>query len=168
MGLGDVYKRQINIDLPPLRSREQDVLEIADAFLKGYSAKENKNFIGFDQEASQALLSHSWPGNVRELQNLVQRTVVMQSGGEISKNMLPDNLAEKQLNNTASAVNKVQPQPSKQNLPDDIKPLWLVEKEAIEHAIEICNGGIPKAAALLDVSPSTIYRKIQAWEEKSV
>ncbi len=165
----DLYYRLnvINIDLPPLRSREQDVLEVADAFLKEYSANENKSFSGFDQEASQAMLSHNWPGNIRELQNLVQRTVVMQPGGEITKSMLPDNLADKQSSSVASAVSVSQPQSSNQNLPDNIKPLWQVEKEAIEHAIELCNGGIPKAAALLDVSPSTIYRKIQAWEAKS-
>ncbi len=46
----------------------------------------------------------------------------------------------------------------------DIKPLWMVEKEAIEKAIEVCDGNIPKAAAMLDVSPSTIYRKKQSWD----
>jgi len=46
-----------------------------------------------------------------------------------------------------------------------IMPLWLIEKNAIEDAINCCDGNIPKAAALLDVSPSTIYRKKQAWEE---
>jgi two-component system repressor protein LuxO len=47
----------------------------------------------------------------------------------------------------------------------EVRPLWIVEKEAIEHAISECDGNIPKAAALLEISPSTIYRKKQAWEE---
>ena len=47
----------------------------------------------------------------------------------------------------------------------DVTPLWLVEKKAIEAAIVFCDGNIPKAAALLDVSPSTIYRKKQTWDE---
>lgn len=46
----------------------------------------------------------------------------------------------------------------------DIKPLWVIEKEAITQAIEACDGNIPKAAAMLDVSPSTIYRKKQSWD----
>ncbi|RMF70987.1 MAG: hypothetical protein D6740_07330, partial [Alphaproteobacteria bacterium] len=46
-----------------------------------------------------------------------------------------------------------------------VKPLWLVEKEAIEAALAACGGSVPKAAALLEVSPSTLYRKLQAWEE---
>ena len=49
-----------------------------------------------------------------------------------------------------------------------IRPLWLVEKEVIEQAIASCDGNIPKAAALLEISPSTIYRKKQGWEEASL
>ena len=49
-----------------------------------------------------------------------------------------------------------------------VRPLWLVEKEAIEQAIASCDGNIPKAAALLEISPSTIYRKKQSWEEASL
>lgn len=49
-----------------------------------------------------------------------------------------------------------------------IRPLWLVEKETIEQAIASCDGNIPKAAALLEISPSTIYRKKQSWEEASL
>ena len=50
----------------------------------------------------------------------------------------------------------------------DIFPLWLTEKNAIEQAIEACDGNIPKAAGYLDVSPSTIYRKLQAWNNREV
>ncbi|KXI23683.1 hypothetical protein AS132_04705 [Photobacterium sanguinicancri] len=46
-----------------------------------------------------------------------------------------------------------------------IEPLWIVEKRAIETAIDACNGNIPRAAGLLEVSPSTIYRKLQTWQE---
>lgn len=49
-----------------------------------------------------------------------------------------------------------------------VRPLWVVEKETIEHAIRQCDGNIPKAAALLEISPSTIYRKKQAWEDAGV
>ena len=49
-----------------------------------------------------------------------------------------------------------------------VRPLWQVEKEAIEQAIASCDGNIPKAAALLEISPSTIYRKKQSWEEASL
>ncbi len=164
----DLYYRLnvINIDLPPLRSRDQDVLEIAESFLQEFAAADNKEFLGFDRDATQALLSHNWPGNIRELQNLVRRAVVMQAGGEITKEMLPELLSQKQSSTAVEPIVKTEVA-SNQVLMTDIKPLWMIEKEAIEHAIELCNGGIPKAAALLDVSPSTIYRKIQAWEAKT-
>lgn len=51
------------------------------------------------------------------------------------------------------------------NTQNNIKALWLAEKEYIEHVIKICSSNIPKAASLLDVSPSTLYRKIKSWEE---
>lgn len=164
----DLYYRLnvINIDLPPLRSRDQDVLEIADAFLEQFAAADKKEFTGFDGEAAQAMLSHNWPGNIRELQNMVRRAVVMQAGGEITKDMLPELLAQKPSSKNIETPTKTEAV-TNQTLMSDIKPLWMIEKEAIEHAIKICNGGIPKAAALLDVSPSTIYRKIQAWEAKT-
>ena len=54
------------------------------------------------------------------------------------------------------------------SIPLPVRPLWLVEKEAIEQAIASCDGNIPKAAALLEISPSTIYRKKQGWEEASL
>lgn len=49
---------------------------------------------------------------------------------------------------------------------EEIRPLWLTEKSAIEQAIDACEGNIPKAAGYLDVSPSTLYRKLQAWKEQ--
>ena len=49
---------------------------------------------------------------------------------------------------------------------DKIRPLWQVEREAIESAIAACEGNVPRAAVRLEISPSTIYRKLQAWEEK--
>jgi two-component system repressor protein LuxO len=58
----------------------------------------------------------------------------------------------------------VPPPPDRPKADQEIQPLWLVEKQAIESAIERCDGNVPKAAALLEISPSTIYRKRQAWE----
>jgi two-component system repressor protein LuxO len=59
------------------------------------------------------------------------------------------------------------PQPDSVSV-QDIFPLWLTEKNAIEQAIKACDGNIPKAAGYLDVSPSTIYRKLQAWNAKEI
>ncbi|MGH1541107.1 MAG: sigma-54-dependent transcriptional regulator [Arenicella sp.] len=169
----DLYYRLnvINIEMPPLRQRGGDVVEIANAFLQRFAADENKQFSGFDQSALKVLSTHHWPGNIRELQNTIRRIVVMYPGGEVTSIMLQlkaeSGSAAGSIDRQASAPvdNHVSRGRSNGELLSQIRPLWEVEKEAIEQAIELCDDNIPKAAALLGVSPSTIYRKIQSWDK---
>jgi two-component system repressor protein LuxO len=84
--------------------------------------------------------------------------VVLNQGKEIELSMLPPPLNEPAIK-PANSSNVV----SVSFGPQDIQPLWKTEKTTIEQAIEACDGNIPQAAKHLDVSPSTIYRKIQAW-----
>lgn len=157
----DLYYRLnvINIDMPPLRKRGQDIVRIAEFFAERFAADEGKDLQGITQESQVQLMHHHWPGNVRELQNIVRRAVVMHRNGPLTIE-----IADLE----AAPVETVKPAQSISNntqLLANIKPLWQVEKDAIEQAIELCDGNIPKAAALLGVSPSTIYRKIQSWSE---
>ncbi len=69
----------IQIDLPPLRQRPEDILPLAQFFLEEFNDKYGKKFRGFSPEAEQMLLSHSWPGNVRELKNMVERVVLLEN-----------------------------------------------------------------------------------------
>ncbi len=162
----DLYYRLhvIPIHLPPLREREDDVLLIANKFLESYSAEENKQFIGLSPECEAIFTAYNWPGNIRELQNTMRNIIVLNKGKYITPEMLPASLKS-----TATPERKaVGRQPSKpEEKPEqtEILPLWQVEKEAIERAIRHCNDNIPHAAALLGVSPSTIYRKIQGWQK---
>ncbi|MNH31420.1 Regulatory protein LuxO [compost metagenome] len=113
----------------------------------------------------RVLLDYPWPGNVRELQNVVRNIVVLNDREWVSTDILPPPLNGRRGGPvplvTATQADASVPTPL--NAP--IRPLWLVEKEAIEQAIASCDGNIPKAAALLEISPSTIYRKKQNWEE---
>jgi len=153
----------IPIHLPPLREREADVLLIANKFLKDYSAEENKTFVGLSPECETIFTQYQWPGNVRELQNVMRNIVVLNKGTLIQKDMLPNNL--KSVLPDALKVVKTPALKSEKALEQvEILPLLQVEKEAIERAIRYCNDNIPNAAALLGVSPSTIYRKIQSWQ----
>ena len=170
----DLYYRLhvIPLQLPPLREREDDVLRIARRFLATYAAEEEKEFPGFSDAASAILATYGWPGNVRELQNVVRQIVVLNSGGIVTPTMLPSPLRDTDVSaspamSVASAtsddsVRAPDSAPSKEST--TIQPLWIVEKATIERAIEMCDGNIPKAAALLEISASTIYRKRQAWE----
>jgi two-component system repressor protein LuxO len=162
----------IPLPLPPLREREHDALEIAENFLQQYAREEHKRFAEFAPDVEVALQTHSWPGNVRELQNVVRNIVVMHDGEMVTTDMLPP-LIKRQQNGTHAAP---APQATASHAPAAtngggtgdkvIRPLWQVEREAIESAIAACEGNVPRAAVRLEISPSTIYRKLQAWEEK--
>ncbi|MCU7936119.1 MAG: sigma-54 dependent transcriptional regulator [Candidatus Thiodiazotropha sp. (ex Dulcina madagascariensis)] len=164
----DLYYRLhvIPLHLPPLRDRGEDIIAIAAYFLITYAREEGRKFTGFTPEAETALRHYDWPGNVRQLQNVIRNIVVLHDDERVKAHHLPpplDNaLKEKEITRPV----RHHPQPVDTTPPSDssIKPLALVERETIESAIESCNGNIPKAAALLEVSPSTIYRKKQSWE----
>jgi DNA-binding NtrC family response regulator len=107
---------------------------------------------------------------VRELQNVLRNAVVLNDGEEVTAAMLGSlgQLRVAAPPAAAAAVAPPMPAPGAgaERAPGErgITPLWQVERAAIEDAIRVCHGNIPRAAALLEVSPSTIYRKRQAWE----
>ena len=159
----DLYYRLhvIPIVLPPLRERSDDIIPIAKGFLATFAAEEGKDFIGFDPETEDRLRCYHWPGNVRQLQNVIRNIVVLNQGGFVRPEMLPP-----PLNSPIPVALTIEDgREKRQHTNETIRPLWLVEKEAIEQAIAICEGNIPKAAALLQVSPSTIYRKRLSWQD---
>ncbi|MGE6164880.1 sigma-54-dependent transcriptional regulator [Aeromonas rivipollensis] len=169
----DLYYRLhvIPLSLPPLRERGEDILLLARDLLLRYAKEEHKRFKDFDADAVRVLLDYPWPGNVRELQNVVRNIVVLNDRELVSKEILPPPLNGGRALVVpapvpAEATHEIQTEPMPIPLP--VRPLWLVEKEAIEQAIASCDGNIPKAAALLEISPSTIYRKKQGWEEASL
>jgi DNA-binding NtrC family response regulator len=158
----------IPVDLPPLRQREDDVILIARHLLKSYTREENKKFERFTAETEAILRTFDWPGNVRQLQNVIRNIVVLNNEDVVTPSMLPPPLNEISAFTEIPAQGGTQPG---ENLATSvsgdataIRPLWEVEKQVIEHTIEHCDGNIPKAAALLEISPSTIYRKRQQWE----
>jgi DNA-binding NtrC family response regulator len=163
----DLYYRLyvIPIALPPLRERGDDVLPVARRFLADFAGEEGKGFAGFDPQTEARLRAYHWPGNVRQLQNVVRNIVVLHQGKLVTPGMLPAPLDKPVAESPPPAA--VPPAPAREAPAlfgiAGIRPLWAVEKEAIEQAIAACAGNIPKAAALLEVSPSTIYRKRLSW-----
>jgi DNA-binding NtrC family response regulator len=159
----DLYYRLhvVPIDMPPLRQRDQDMIILADYFLQRFNKAENKNFNGFHAAAREKICHYHWPGNVRQLENIIRHAVVMHDGPLVTADMLalpsaslPDDQDNIHIHPTHKAFSKI----------SFIKPLAQAEREFINAAISLCDGNIPKAAARLEISPSTIYRKIQAWQ----
>jgi two-component system repressor protein LuxO len=167
----------VPIHLPPLRDRGADVIEIARRFLTEYARSEGKRFKRFDAFAEQALMAHAWPGNVRELQNVVRNIVVLNNGDIVTAHMLPPGIGRVAASDfTSGAIAAAADPPPAQRTPPALSDhitdavralvgsrLADVEREFIEETIHSCGGSIPKAARVLDVSPSTLYRKRQAW-----
>ncbi len=160
----DLYYRLhvIPVNLPPLRERGEDVLAIARRFLRQFAEEENKHFTDFSPESAQMLLNYEWPGNVRQLQNVVRNIVVLHDGEKVLPAMFPPPLNTVPV--TVPVAQAITSAPVAVSSADAIRPMWLVEKETIENAIAACSGNIPQAAALLELSPSTIYRKRLAWQ----
>jgi two-component system, repressor protein LuxO len=157
----DLYYRLhvIPIEMPPLRRRGEDVRKLAEAFLDAMAAEEGKSFEGLSDEAAELIVAYQWPGNIRQLQNVMRSIVVLNPGGLVTEAMLPP-----QLRRRASApAPSANPGAAPPEGGEEVVPLWMIEKRAIEQAIALCEGNIPKAAELLRISPSTIYRKRQAW-----
>jgi DNA-binding NtrC family response regulator len=163
----DLYYRLhvIPIHLPPLRERGDDVLAIADALLAQYAKEEGKPFAGFAPEIRESLRRYRWPGNVRQLQNVIRNIVVLHHGETVTPDMLPAPLDQFVRDGNGAAGSLAAAPGGVESMPEngEIQPLWQVEKRAIEQAIARCEGSIPKAAAHLRISPSTIYRKRLAW-----
>ncbi len=159
----DLYYRLyvIPLHLPPLRERGEDVTEIAYSLLGFMSKEEGKDFVRLSPEVVERFIHYEWPGNVRQLQNVLRNVVVLNNGKEITLDMLPP-----PLNKPHEREVRIPALEKDTFSVHDIFPLWMTEKHAIEQAIKACEGNIPKAASYLDVSPSTIYRKLQAWNIK--
>ncbi len=162
----DLYYRLhvVPCAMPPLREREGDVLLLARHFLALYAAEEGKSFADFAPEAIAVLTRYSWPGNIRELQNVLRNIVLFNDGTIVTAAMLA------RLEANGAARSGASPPPVLWRAAEPVRgapvrPLWQIEKQAIEEALTACGGNVPRAAALLEVNPSTIYRRKAEWEK---
>jgi two-component system repressor protein LuxO len=146
------------IHLPPLRKRREDILPLARAFLVRFSTEEGRGFRGFEPEAEAIIHGYPWPGNVRQLQNAIRRTVVLHDGSHVAAAMLPEMLTSGQPALSAGPA-------TRSTTPGGAATFRNQERIIIEAALAAAGGNVPRAAAALDISPSTIYRKVKSWSE---
>jgi len=138
----------INLRIPGLRERKEDISLLAMHFLKLYADKNNKPIEGFTEEAMLALTSYDWPGNVRELENAVERAVVFTNGKQIPLSVLPQNV---------SAFAE-----ARHSLTFRIgTPLRELERKAIDITLHHTRGDKNMAARLLGIATRTIYRHLE-------
>lgn len=134
----------IEIHIPPLRERGNDIILLADHFLDRYTRKYKKKIHGLTREAKNKLLKYVWPGNVRELQHTIERAVILGDGSMLK----PENF----LFHTTSKQKKEE---------EVVLNLEQLERQAIEKALRISNGNISRAAEYLGITRYALYRKLE-------
>ncbi|HEX7808993.1 MAG TPA: sigma-54 dependent transcriptional regulator [Thermoanaerobaculia bacterium] len=137
--------RTVEIHLPPLKDRREDIAPLASHFLAAHATRYRKNLSGYDEAAVKTLLAHEWPGNVRELDHAVERAVLMSTGTTIRANDLG-------LTSPADRAPRIE----EMSLED-------VESLLIRKALARYGGNVSKAAEGLGLSRSALYRRIQRY-----
>lgn len=163
----DLYYRfaVVQIELPPLRERKEDIKELADLFINQIAKKENIDINSIDERIYPLLFKCKWEGNIRELKNVIQRMIVLSNEGEITLDTLPEYI----LNNgedkkeSTSEVKDNEGLEQEQNKYDLVKILQRVEKNTIVEVLLSVGGNKQKAAKILNLKRSTLYYKLNQY-----
>ena len=134
----------IELNIPPLRERGNDIILLAEHFTEKYSHKYGKKVPRITREAKEHLLKYTWPGNVRELQHIIERAVILGNGLSLH----PDDLALKPSQRSKGK------EPANLNLKE-------LEQQAIDRAMELSDGNMNRAAELLGITRYALYRKLK-------
>lgn len=147
----DLYYRLnvVQINLPSLSERKEDIPLLVNHFINKYNRRMNKGIKGIENDALTTLINHTWKGEVRELENAIERSMIFASGDKITLSDLPENLSNEH----------------KEYLNDNIKNLDQAirefEKKYIEKVLKYFNNDKELTARALDISVSTLYRRLQ-------
>ncbi|HYA89004.1 MAG TPA: sigma-54 dependent transcriptional regulator [Nitrospirota bacterium] len=134
----------VQITVPPLRERKQDIPLLAMEFLNIFSLRENRPFF-FSDEVMEILMQYDWPGNVRQLKNVIEQTAVLARVERITVNELPEEFRGHRRHLTPGFV---------------VKPLKVLESQAIAEALNVFQGNKSKAARSLGISRKTFYKRL--------
>ena len=137
----------VELRLPPLRARREDILPLADHFLARWSQRMDRS-LAFSTDARERLLAYPWPGNVRELEHVVERAAVLATGDVID-----------------GALLGLDGDPQKAPLPEAIT-LEEAERYLIDRALERAMGNVNDAARELGLSRSALYRRLQRFSPR--
>jgi DNA-binding NtrC family response regulator len=154
--------------MPPLRERGNDVIEIAESALVQFAQEEGRMFDGLSRDVIDLFRRLAWPGNVRQVLNVIRNIVVLNDGGLVTTAMLPEDLG------LSHEVRGPDPQTAFPGLTEPAldsllgRPLAEVERIIVTATLARHGGSVPKAARVLELSPSTLYRKLETWAKTPV
>lgn len=143
----------IAVELPPLRERRDDLILLIDHFLEGLAREHGTAPKALSAEAMDAVMVYDWPGNVRELQNALEHAVVLSKGQIIEPAALPARLTERKKQPLVADRTQLNPE------------LELIEQAYILYVLQAEGGNKTRAAEVLGIDPSTLYRKLSKYED---
>jgi two-component system response regulator AtoC len=143
----------IRIDVPPLRSRGNDILLLAHHFIDRFSLRERKKVTGITTPAAEKLLDYGWPGNVRELQNCIERAVTLTRFAEVTVEDLPEKIRSYARTRLVIVGDD----------PVELVPLEEIERRYILRVLESSGGNKTVAAEILGLDRKTLYRKLERY-----
>jgi two-component system response regulator HydG len=143
----------LQLSLPPLRARGNDVLLLAQHFLARVASRTGRPVRGIDPNAAERLLAYPWPGNVRELHNVIERAVILTRHDHLTPADLPERLLQPR--ERASMI--VGDEPS------ELVPLEEIERRYILHVLAVVGGKKAEAASILGLDRKTLYRKLSRY-----
>src|SRR5262249_6924250 len=149
----DLYYRinVVHIEVPPLRSRQGDILVMAQHFLRRHAERSRKDVVGISRPAAQKLLDYDWPGNVRELENCLERAVALTRMSEIGVDDLPERVREHQSKKLEVSDN-----------PEEMITLEEMERRYVRRVLAACGGNKTQAAKTLGLDRRTLYRRLES------
>ena len=157
----DLYYRinVVQLALPPLRERPEDVPILADVFRTKFAAAQGRNVTGFDRGARRMLQEYPWPGNVRELQNVVERAVILATGSQIQEKDLPERLKRNAQRKTA-----VPTFDAEETLDAVLARLsTTVEREYLKRVLRKYHGHLGQSAEHAGLNRRTLYNKMRTY-----
>ncbi|MDD4913715.1 MAG: sigma-54 dependent transcriptional regulator [Methylococcales bacterium] len=160
----DVFYRLnvINVDLPPLRDRQDDILLLANNFVETYRKQMGYRELQLSTAACEILTAYNWPGNVRELKNIMERAVVLSRGAKIAEEHLPQEIF---FENPQERKIAIENQDCAEGLEDCISDL---EIRMINRALQNADGNKAKAARGLKISERTLWYKLKKYKINSI
>jgi len=144
----------LQINLPPLRERKEDIPLLIEHFIQKYNARHKLSIEGISEEALASLLDYSWPGNVRELENIIERAMILSQGRRIMAENLPAEIKSPEQNRI------------KKLMEEEIsikKATRLLEEELIRKALQKTGGNRTQAAKILEISHPALLSKIKEY-----
>ncbi|MDD5653954.1 MAG: sigma 54-interacting transcriptional regulator, partial [Candidatus Omnitrophica bacterium] len=152
----DLYYRLniICIEVPPLRSRKEDIPLLLQDFITKHLQHTKKKITGVSEAAQALLMNYEWPGNIRELENVVERAIILTKGPVITPEDFPDSLHQQKTKANEDAKE------DNLNLKDALKN---PERDLILKALEAANWNRNKASAILGINRTTLYKKMQSY-----